>query len=1427
MRLEHLLPAQGELMRRLALAALLALGLAGPAAAATKYVNPAGAGPWATAGNPLLPASMVTANASVSAGDSVVMQDGTYADPIQPHANGTTGARIVYAGNPANPSAVVVPKVLFGGENTSTNQSWGDFVTVRWCYSQSGLLQNVHLRPGKPFYACDNDLAIRVLGLGSNSMCGTNTVYDSCSFAGTGSFTMEPHPGTYPAFDWQARNNTIKNSTLAWSNSGSGSGNYWFFEARTAKYLRVLNNDFIFTATHSNSGYLAFFQFYLTQYMNFNDNRITIIDNSTTSGTKLAFSFRDSTRGNQVLRNTVTISGTAVLDWMGSNGGSFSGTVRDNRWEGNTIKIANPSAAAFYYQNGASKDTLRFNVIATSAAKRAFATNTTVRFDSVLMAHNTFIAANGVVVYIDTVTAASGSKLVSNVLYGTAANTQTAPTLIVPTTTALDSAGLFFNRGGSSGAAIYRKGTAPKAPAASAGYGIATKAVWNTPGLVDSVYATLNAHLSAGSPADDDNLHDGYAGALGVASPPPSDIVAPSAIGDLSAFVGQTFVDLAWTAVGDDGLVGTAASYDMRYSTSTITSGNFASATQATGEPTPGVAGVPEGMTVNGLTPGQLYYFAIKTIDDAGNPSDLSNVASATPGTHILLTGLTVTPTYEAAEVELGYVGDVDHDATVRAFYRLANTSNYDSSVVLDTVKVQNAFMGSLRHLIPGREYDVLVEVIEPDGGDTSATVAFTTNNWPDSTANGTFWVAAWGAGSDSASGTEAQPTRTAQRAWALAGSTSAIKLKTGPHMDTLLVAAGTGGTSSNARKLIQGEAGAYFDGSDPAFLKKSTYDSLTISSQKVYFIRGFTYWPMCVVADDSTRLFRHATLKALVNDSLSIAEGWFRSLTGDTMYVQLPSGGSPNGRVMHYAQRSDLVASKADNVGVEDVGFRYGGSLGNESSYANLSLRAGVFAILNASHVYARRLTFFCLGINAVEVDSLSGLGPGNYDILIERCLYTDPKIDKWGATATTNTSVHRPVCFIGNAHGLTFQNNTIWHFKDGGFRTDETVYGHLSNIDVQGNSFAYNTDNAVELDAWNGTNVRVTRNRSHAVMGGNFMDCNFLQGPNYIDFNTVTGFGAIDAITTHSNNGSAATDSNNVGRVYVRNNTFFSTVATASTWGLNGVTKGWVWENNILGGKATIAIDDYTGTRLYKSPGNEFNWNLYYVPGATQFFKANGSIYAISDSSTFRTQTGWEKNGRIATAFAFVDSTTGNYRTSDLNALDRGRRIPGINTEVPGRPFKLYTGTAPDLGALEFDVERPAPTVDLRVLGVGDGTVTLGWTSAGDDSLTGTPATYLFNWTFGLPCSVDWELADADGQAQSSNVSPAGAQVTFTFDPLNFANDVPVYFTLFTLDEAGNPSAVSNCVVGIPSATPVAALVPTRQRDPLVHGRFRIRRR
>jgi len=106
------------------------------------------------------------------------------------------------------------------------------------------------------------------------------------------------------------------------------------------------------------------------------------------------------------------------------------------------------------------------------------------------------------------------------------------------------------------------------------------------------------------------------------------DTTPPANVTDLSVSTATTHsLTLTWTAPGDDGNNGTATEYDIRYATSNIDNETWGFAIRTTGEPTPEPANSTETFVVGGLASATTYYFALKTIDNAGNPSDLSNIA--------------------------------------------------------------------------------------------------------------------------------------------------------------------------------------------------------------------------------------------------------------------------------------------------------------------------------------------------------------------------------------------------------------------------------------------------------------------------------------------------------------------------------------------------------------------------------------------------------------------------------------------------------------------------------------------------------------------------------------------------------------------------------------------------------------------------------
>lgn len=107
------------------------------------------------------------------------------------------------------------------------------------------------------------------------------------------------------------------------------------------------------------------------------------------------------------------------------------------------------------------------------------------------------------------------------------------------------------------------------------------------------------------------------------------DVVPPAPVTDL--VVGRPLgnsLTAAWTTTGDDGIVGQATFYDLRYSKEPITEESWSRATPFEGSSHPFEAGELQGRPVFGLEASTIYYFAVKMGDEDRNWSTISNIVS-------------------------------------------------------------------------------------------------------------------------------------------------------------------------------------------------------------------------------------------------------------------------------------------------------------------------------------------------------------------------------------------------------------------------------------------------------------------------------------------------------------------------------------------------------------------------------------------------------------------------------------------------------------------------------------------------------------------------------------------------------------------------------------------------------------------------------
>src|SRR5215831_17096699 len=119
---------------------------------------------------------------------------------------------------------------------------------------------------------------------------------------------------------------------------------------------------------------------------------------------------------------------------------------------------------------------------------------------------------------------------------------------------------------------------------------------------------------------------------------PAPDLSAPGVVSDLVAFgAADSAITLRWHAPGDDGTGGTAAQYDIRFTTNPLgllSAGGLEAAGRVATPPVPTAGGSIQEGIVRGLQPRTTYYFALRTRDDAGNTSALSNIASGSTWAH-------------------------------------------------------------------------------------------------------------------------------------------------------------------------------------------------------------------------------------------------------------------------------------------------------------------------------------------------------------------------------------------------------------------------------------------------------------------------------------------------------------------------------------------------------------------------------------------------------------------------------------------------------------------------------------------------------------------------------------------------------------------------------------------------------------------------
>jgi len=595
--------------------ALIAMPL--PAFATTYYVNPGGSD--AAAGSLLAPwRTLAKANATLNAGDAVMIAPGSYSDQINPQHNGTSNTqRISYVGNLSNPSQVVVSSIWLERSYISVKGVTGGMTmyytseaakavydSIAWCASNGGC----------GFAGAKNCLVAH------NTINGTITFEMNNWYAGP--------PGTIDSERDTLRGNVIHVGTIQLKG----------FQMRGfTQYCMVDSNriDMFFAA--ANGGDLQGRYLYNSYFNTFRDNSWRMESDGALPGNQYTgFALRDSSHDNLFERDSMLCGVQSGFDIGGrlvnSGNASWTGQCINNQWKG-----------CFFLTTGNvfNQDILNNCVIENCvfASSHSYGLYILGSIQNTIIRNCTFASWAGACVKLEGDPRGGGNQFYSNIFYSDFVDAcfSGKPVLFHGYPTGFtQNNNLFFARTAAAGVtaanqSIYWQSSYCSAPGLGTSWANATgndkNSKYGDPKWMNTAFQTFNPHLQTVSVAIGLGAAGVDAGAYPFAAAGP-DLTPPAAITNLgSTMTSDQVIVLSWSAPGDDGMLGLASAYDLRYSTSPITDiAGFLLATQVTSEPIPASPGTAQSYVMLNLTPGTVYYIAIRARDEANNWSTLGNV---------------------------------------------------------------------------------------------------------------------------------------------------------------------------------------------------------------------------------------------------------------------------------------------------------------------------------------------------------------------------------------------------------------------------------------------------------------------------------------------------------------------------------------------------------------------------------------------------------------------------------------------------------------------------------------------------------------------------------------------------------------------------------------------------------------------------------
>ena len=624
-----------------------------PATAATLSVSPTGSGTTCSPGSPC---ALATANANAQPGDIISMANGTYSVAPIPARSGTSAARIEYRGNPANKNMVVVPAI-------SLTQT--DYISYRYFRVNSG--------PGGGLKLDGDALGWRMGGL---------TVTGDFMLGGVSGGAFDSVAVYPPVVGGALTHNYFVFGGAACPLNGGGIMTNTTVRACSVYVRSTAGHQYCFTADP-----LAKLWGAMKNGVSFIDNKFLIVmapgsdpgskrglylgnfQNSTFRGNKWILTdsagvcaygtgcvtarIRDYFLFNTFTNDTFYVNGSGAPFYLSSQGEPADRTTEgQGKWKNCVFKSTN--GGSFDFNWGIRGDTLEGNVFISDAYRSDPGALRVYNIEgsglTTVIDHNTFYCAvppstsamGGLNLDPAGWTSGATLKVTNNIFYRpqTATSTMSAAAQFKAFAGAqyVFNNNLFAYYGGNGRSIDYGYNCPSCLPSSSGGLSApGTTGAWYTatgqdgasrygsPLFMDSTFANFDARLRVGSAAIGMGTLGSDVGAIPYTVVGP-DVIPPAAVSTLAAtLVSDQNLTLRWNATGDDGNSGLASAYDLRQSTSPINDLNFGSGTSVP-VAAPAAPGTSQATVISGLTPGTIYFFAIKVRDEAGNWSALGNV---------------------------------------------------------------------------------------------------------------------------------------------------------------------------------------------------------------------------------------------------------------------------------------------------------------------------------------------------------------------------------------------------------------------------------------------------------------------------------------------------------------------------------------------------------------------------------------------------------------------------------------------------------------------------------------------------------------------------------------------------------------------------------------------------------------------------------